>query len=389
MAVQYVKANVADYDEVIDLANYVFSAAHVPHDFPVLLPKLYKRDHFMEGFHYLAREGGRIKAVIGAYPLVMNILGDLLPGRSIGMVSVHPYARSRGYMRALMEMALEDMRQDGVVFSCLGGQRQRYEYFGYVPAGTRLVFECRKANIRHTLGQDFTPGFSLRELGPADGKLLEKIRLFHESKIARVERKKERFFDILSSWKSRVYALVEGETFGGYLVYHPGADAITEINLEDFSRLPEAVGLCLNSPDKTGRSDRVSVVAQSHEREKLAVLSRFAEDYTITTAYSFHIFNYPRILTALLNLKSRGETLADGEAVLRIGREKGLRIAVSGGKAGIFPADNPAEIHLSHREAVEFFFSPLAPLVLPAVRKDPFLRSLLPLPLFFENADGV
>jgi predicted N-acetyltransferase YhbS len=388
MAVQYVKAGAGDYDEVIDLANYVFSATRTPHDFPALLPKLYRREYFMEGIHYLAKEDGKIRAVIGAYPLTMNVLGDLLPGRGIGMVAVHPYTRSRGYMRALMAMALEDMRRDGMVFSCLGGQRQRYEYFGYTPGGIRLVFECRKANVRHVLGRDFSPGFSLRLLSAADGALVEGIRRFHEAKPARLERRGDKFFDILSSWEGRVYALLEGETLGGYFVYNPGDDEITEINLEDPSRLPEAVGLFLDIPGKTGKGDRVAVAAQPHETGKLAVLSRFAEDYCLTSAYSFNIFNYSRMLGALLNLKAQTSSLAGGAAVLRIGGET-LRIALAGGKASVSPTDSPPDITLDPSEGVEFFCSALAPLVLPPIRDNPFLRSLLPLPLFFEGADGI
>jgi predicted N-acetyltransferase YhbS len=388
MAVQYTKAKGEDYDEVIDLANYVFSAARGPHDFPALLPKLYKKAYFMEGFHYLAREDGKIKAVIGAYPLAMHILGDVLPGRGIGMVSVHPYARSRGYMRALMEMALEDMRRDGVVFSCLGGQRQRYEYFGYTPAGMQVVFECRQANIRHTLGKDFLLGFSLRLLSAADGEFIEGIRLFHEAKTARLERRGEKFFDILSSWTSRVYALLEGENLAGYFICSPNGDTITEINLADPSRISEAVGLFLNCPAKTGRPDRVAVIAQPHETEKLAALSRFAEDYTLSSAYSFNILDYPRMLGALLRLKAQTAALADGAASVKIGGET-LRIALSGGKASVTPAGSPPDMVLTPLGAAEFFFSSLAPLALPAIRDNPFLRSILPLPLFFESADGV
>jgi predicted N-acetyltransferase YhbS len=388
MAAQYMKAEIKDYDEVIDLANYVFSAVRTPHDFPALLPKLYKKEYFTDGIHYLAKEDGKIKAIIGAYPLVMNILGDPLPGRGIGMVSVHPYARSRGYMRALMEMALEDMRRDGMVFSCLGGQRQRYEYFGYTPGGARLVFECRQANIRHTLGKDFFSGFSLRELSAADGELLGGIRRFHEAKPARLERQGDRFFDILSSWKSKVYALLEGENLGGYLIYSPDTDVISEINLADPSRIPEAVGLFLNCPGKTGKPDRVAVVVQPHETGKLAAFSRFAEDYTLSSTYSFNIFDYPRMLGALLNLKARIASLPDGAALIRIGGET-LRISLSGGKASVTPTDSPPDITLGPLEAAEFFFSFMAPLALPPIRDNPFLRSILPLPLFFEAPDGM
>ncbi|MDR3138731.1 MAG: GNAT family N-acetyltransferase [Treponema sp.] len=390
MTVQYVKAVAADYDEVIDLANYVFSAARVPHDFPAILPKLYKREYFTEAVHYLAKEDGKIRAVIGAYPLTMNILGDLLPGRGIGMVSVHPYTRSRGYMRALMEMALEDMRRDGMVFSCLGGQRQRYEYFGYTPAGTRIVFECRKANVRHVLGKDFMPGFSLRLLTAADRELVERIRSFHEAKPARLERDGERFFDIISSWGSKVYAVLEGETFAGYLICNSREDAITELNLGDPARIAELIALFLHNPGRIAQQDRVAVTVHPHETGKLAALTAFAEDYSLSSAYSFNIFNYPRILEVLLKLKARTLALADGAARIRIGGET-LGIAVSGGNPSLDSSAGatPPDITLSPLEAAEFFFSPMAPLVFPAVRDNPFLRNLLPLPLFFESADEV
>jgi hypothetical protein len=40
-------------------------------------------------------------------------------------------------------------------------------------------------------------------------------------------------------------------------------------------------------------------------------------------------------------------------------------------------------------EAAAFFFSFAAPLVSPVIRGNPFLQSLLPLPLSVEHADGI
>jgi predicted acetyltransferase len=48
----------------------------------------------------------------------MKVMTETLPERGIGMVSVHPYARSCSHMKTLMNIALEDMQQDGLVFSC-------------------------------------------------------------------------------------------------------------------------------------------------------------------------------------------------------------------------------------------------------------------------------
>jgi predicted N-acetyltransferase YhbS len=395
MSVQYVKAGPADYDEVIDFGNYVFSAAHSPHDFPVLLPKLYRREYFSEGIHYLAKEDGKIKAAVGAYPLSLRVCGETLPGRGIGMVSVHPYARSRGYMRALMGLALEDMRRDGVVFSCLGGQRQRYEYFGYTPTGTQPVFECRRANVRHVLGRDFVSDLSLRLVGAGDTALLDEMYRLHEAKIAGAERQRERFFDILSSWNSQIFAVLKGESFFGYLVYYAENGEIGEINLIDYAgpsgltRLAEVVGLLLNFQGKINDRDRVSVMAQPHEKDKLAALSRFAEEGQFRPTFSFNIFDYPRFLSALLKLKCRDQKVPDGSWTVQIEGRETLTMAVIDGSPAVSKNNTTADAALSHLEAMELFFSFTAHLVSPIIRGNPFLQNLLPLPLSFELADGV
>jgi predicted N-acetyltransferase YhbS len=394
--VQYLRAELADYDDLMDFGNYVFSHAHGPVDFPSLLPKLYRREYFMEGIHYLAKEDGRIRAAVGAYPLEMNILGNVLPGRGIGMVSVHPYARSRGYMRTLMETALSDMADDGTAFSCLGGWRQRYEYFGFSPTGTQLVFECRRSNIRHTGGNGFSPALSVRQLTGEDG--LEEIYRFHQSKAARIERSRGKFFDILSSWKNRVFILTNGGGFAGYLIYDDGDNTVPEINLLDPRRAVEAAAGFLDYLEKKSDRDRISVCAQPWESAKIEALSAFAEDCRISTAYSFAVFNWPLLVSALLRLKiESGQTLPDGEAVFRIGGgntkrpESCFRITVRRGDVQVLPGGGEAgeAVVLDPLQAQRLFFSPLSPWDSPLLRRNPFLRGVLPLPLFFEAPDGV
>jgi predicted N-acetyltransferase YhbS len=402
METQYVTAEQEDYDELMDFGNYVFSHAHGPTDFPSLLPKLYKREYFMDGIHYLAREDGRIRAAVGAYPLRLNILGNVLPGRGIGMVSVHPYARSRGYMRTLMGMALADMDRDGIVFSCLSGQRQRYEYFGFSPAGTQIVFECRLCNIRHAQrngapgnggpGKKPSPPFGIRQLNQGDR--LEDIYRLHQSKAARFERDRDKFFDILSSWKNRVFALTDGNSFAGYLIYNNANNAIPEINLAAGpKRLIEAIGSFLNYLGKKNDRDLVKVCAQPWEAEKLEALGSFAEDYCLSAAYSFAVFDWQPLLSALLKLKydetgkTGPRTLPDGELSLRIGNT-GIRITAQHGRVQVSPAEEEG-IVLNRLEAARLFFSPLSPWTSPLLWQNPLLREILPLPLFFENPDGV
>jgi len=402
MEVQFDKARLEDYDDVIDLGNYVFSQAHRPHDFPASLPKLYKREYFMDGIHYLAREGNRIKAAVGSYPLELEFSGPGLPkttlkGMGIGMVSVHPYSRSRGYMKELMNRALEDMRRDGMVFSCLSGRRQRYEYFGYGRTGSRYTFSYNDDNIRHTLGQKWTTDLSFRPVGSGDQSLLDQIYAMHETKIARLKRSRERLYDTLSSWNWRIFAVLKGESFEGYFVYRSGEQCeISEIQLKDYSRLPEVLGL-LQSEAKAGSIltpsgfHPIQIAAGPHEPEKIAALSRFAESYTQSPAYQFVVFDYLRFVAPFLKLKEKERNLADGVFVLQIEGHPRLRLAVERGAASIteIPGQGNADLGLKDLEALSFLFSPLASCNFPAIRKSVFLQSLLPLPLFYETADEI
>ena len=389
MDIQYNKAAPEDYEEVIDTANYTFSFSHEPHDFPAMLPKLYRREYFMDGVHYLARENSRIKAIVGAYPLAFEFPGLTLPGRGIGMVSVHPYCRSKGYMKTLMNMALEDMRQDGIVFSCLGGQRQRYEYFGFTPAGAAYSFTCSWANIIHTLGRDWKSDLALKAVEPGDTALLDGIQALHESKRSRLSRRRDRLFDTLSSWKTRVFAVLQGERFQGYFLYTDRSRCIGEISLYEPSRLPEVIGLLLRDQRKAGRGDEAEVLTGPQEREKLAALSRFAEDCSQGAAYQFAVFDHRAFLEPFLQLKAAGQSLVDGEFVFQIEGGPRLRLAVSGGAASVSETSASPQLCLDRLEALRFLFSPPAVFTSAAVRENLFLQSLLPLPLFIERCDKV
>jgi hypothetical protein len=293
-----------------------------------------------------------------------------------------------------MQMALDDMRRDDMVFGCLGGQRQRYEYFGITPTGTLPVFECRRSNIRHTQ-KDLSPHFSIRQLNADDVQILDAIYQYHQSKPARMERQREKFFDLISSWKNRVFAILEGTDFAGYLIYSDSNNEITEINLLDPARLPEAIMCFLDHLGKKEDRDRVLVYTQPQDFSKMKVLSTFAEDCRISSSYSFTFFDFIPVISAFLNLKASYQTLPEGSAVLRVEPEQTgapaatFCIAVRNGKAQVSAETSAPDIVLGHIEAIRTFFSAEAPLTSPILKTNPFLAAIFPLPLFFENPDGV
>jgi predicted acetyltransferase len=386
------RAGPENYDDTIDFADFVFSQAHQPHDFVKVLPKLYKREYFMDGIHYIASEGGKIKAMVGAYPLKYEFGGGIvLPGRGIGAVSVHPRSRSKGYMKVLMNMALEDMKKDGIVFSCLSGRRQRYEYFGYTPAGTNYVFTVGEANIRHTLGAEWKPALTIKPVNSGDKDLLDRIYEIHNAKNEKLYRQKERFFDIISSWGAKVFAFIENGRFEGYRICKQGSFDVSEINLLQPSRLLEALGALLLHRKESGGQESVQVLVGPQDIEKISILSTFAETYRQTPAYQFSVLDFKRFVEPFLKIMARQRVLADGTFVLKIEGENGGTFAVSskGGKAEIEKTTAAPDLTVNALEATWFFFNPVTAAANPKVRESLFLQSLLPLPLFYENADGV
>jgi hypothetical protein len=181
----------------------------------------------------------------------------------------------------------------------------------------------------------------------------------------------------------------------GYLIGDPSGEEIHEINLSDPSqlaaRLPELIGAFLSLRGRSGDRDQVRVAVQPQEREKLDAFSRFAEDYALTSAYSFRIFDYSRFLPPFLRLKAQGGALPDGSVVLRIAGEGSFRLSAAGGEVSVNRAGEnlKADVELESREAAALLFSALSPLSSPALRENPFLRGILPLPLFFERPDGI
>jgi len=62
---EYRLAKPEEWEDCIELANYVFSTAHRPHDFEQLIPRVYQAGPEMARIHRVAvAENGRLRAEI-------------------------------------------------------------------------------------------------------------------------------------------------------------------------------------------------------------------------------------------------------------------------------------------------------------------------------------
>ena len=119
------------------------------------------------GWNWAVREAGRIRAVVGSFPIEWQLGDTRLAMAGIGGVSSHPRRRGAGYMRQLMHHCVARMHDECKHLSWLGGQRQRYAYFGYEKCGIGHSFTVSKTNLRHAYG-DATSRLVFQPLDAAD-----------------------------------------------------------------------------------------------------------------------------------------------------------------------------------------------------------------------------
>ena len=126
--------------------------------------------------HLLVTEKDRIKALIGSFPMKLRVGENRLNLRGIGTVSVHPGCRGKGYMKLLLKQLVEEAEADGTDLVYLGGQRQRYGYFGFGQAATQLVFTVTPPT--GGTARPFPPRRSLCSLWMKTGSIWRRARRF-------------------------------------------------------------------------------------------------------------------------------------------------------------------------------------------------------------------
>lgn len=372
------------YDDYLDFINYVFGFNGNSEDFRKLLPKLYGREDKPVESSYITLEDGKLRAAVGAFDHTLSVCGRELRCRGIGNVAVHPYHRSRGFMRKLMTMAVDDMISDGIVLSELGGRRQRYNYFAFEKTGTAYRFTVNSDNIRHCFGADAVRScpLSLRRVTAEDGELLGMMSGLCASQIYNPRRNEEDFFDIVTSWHCVPYAFMKGDAFVGYAI--AGSKAVHEIVLTEGVELPDAVVALYGT-----LGTAFTLTLPPFRPDYIRSLYRICESYEVVTDKSFCVLNYRAVLDAFASLKLTYTSVPDGALTLlihgRAGDER-LRLTVTRGEVTVESYDGEVELELEHIDAMNLLFSPFCP---GRDELSDFARLLLPLPLWLYYADAV
>ena len=370
--ITYRKARPSERAKCLDFINMVFSMAHRPHDFRTLLPKVYGDGANARAPHYIAvDEHGNVRGLVAVLYGHLRLGKAILKTGYVGSVSVHPYARGEGHMKALMALVVESARRDGVDLLMLSGQRQRYEYFGFSPCGAANAYEISARNVRHALRDADASRFAFVPMSEANDALVDEAFALSDAGDGAMLRSREDFVTILQSWRATPWIVTRDGGFAGYFVVSGDASVLEEARLSDLSDLPGALKawFSMNKPVA------LTVSADPCDVPLNRALKAFAEDCSTHQGPMLRVLNFPRVLSAFAARSRDGFALSawiDGEP---------LTISADHGKARAAcqaPEDAP---RLTALEAQQALFSRLS------VYDEPLAKGL-PFPFYLSSPDA-
>lgn len=377
--------------QLLDMLDNVFfleDEEETRRTFLTLLPKLYKDKYSPAYNNVIIKEGEEIKAAVGCFSSQAVAAGKRLRILGIGNVAVARDSRSKGYMIDLMNMAIDIMKDENYDYSLLGGQRQRYGFFGYEPIGSEYRFYIDTGNIRRILGAMPKSAYTAREVTEADTEIIKKIKALNESLPFCTDRSEESYVDILKSWNNIPYAVFDGDEFKGYFVIgNRGGRHISEmraVNIDDTLNL-------IVCAMETAKSEEATLNVPLFDTELCDYMNKNCGGVSMGTPEMINIFNFGRFIEAFLSVKASVTKLCPGTLKLLIHgvkRDEQLAITVDENNAVSVEETNEApDIELSHSEAIHFvggLYSKER-----ATMQQAFAQSWFPLPFFSYGLDNV
>ncbi len=371
--IELVKLGKSDYDEALFVLNHVFGGANgKPMDFEKSLPKMCERTDEAMGKHLAIRKDGRIRAIVGVYPLPLRVLGQDLMFSTVGNVATMPEDTGKGYMSLLLDEAMKELGRIGADASRLCGKRVRYNRYGFEQAGLQYRFTMNHAGLK-------TPPIEFVPIAASDTKRLETALEIHDQCAFHVQRENSgTLYKVLTAWESVPYAaLDEHGQMVGYISASPNPHEISEIRVQSPDLLLAVVEAW------TALHGYTSFPIMPHQLQEIRQLSQVCAGVTLSSPNQYKIINWQKVTDAMLKLKASYLELPDFEKVIGIEGYGSILLRCKQQNAECVCTAQPAQLTLSVLDATRYLFGPLPSQYTACY--DP----ILPLPLSWALQDRV
>ncbi len=384
------RGNASQFDEIIDFIDYVFSKASRPHDFPTMYPALYRRtDESMYNTINL-REDGIIKASLLCHPRTLSISGQELKINGIGSVATHPRERRRGFMTSIMNYCIEDMKSQGVHLSVLGGNRARYNHYGYEIGGNRYRIELSKRAFGNAKPDYDASEYEFVTVFAKDFELIDGIhRIYSDKNVHYIYDKEEFYLRMARENTDLPYAVYLDGELQGYIAYRSSQDQIEamEICLKDDKKTCDTLFSLLSQKNK-GISCRFGQWQLDDFKEIVDISDG---EMTFTNTGMWNVLRWKEVATILLAHKASFTELEVGSLVL--GFDEGvLEFSYDGVETRVEMSEKDVDFDLTGLKATRALLGSCPEAVfgnLKDNKKRTLLRSWFPLPLTWLSTESV
>ncbi len=394
MAIEVRTARAEEYTEMMSMLDNVFFLEDEevpPRTFLTLLPKLYKQQYKPWDNNYSVFEDGKIKAAVGMYVYDIEIAGQKLRVGGIGNVAVARAERRKGYMKLAMDAAMEAMVAAGCDFGELGGQRQRYQFWGFERGGAAVRASFSEKNLRHAFGEN-APGSDWRaeKILPGAAETLAQVQTLIESQPLHYIHEADAFYDHLCSWGETPYAIWNRQELAGFFSLSRDQSEVGQIIIKNSEDLEMALRTAYSVMPAHPRGNKsIHVTVPLWNKDLLRLTEELSEDgVTLDETGSYAVLRWEQTLRALMLLQAQCKPLADGEMTVNIKGycgEEALRIAVKDGAPAVESFSGKTEHNFTHLQASRYFLAPHSVLR----HGDSLAHEWFPLPLCLMGIDTV
>ena len=375
-----------EISEFFDMRDLVFSRTifGTGFDSNTIMPSVFNLSRECADNHWIIKSQGKIVAGVGSIPAVMHIAGERINVGKITGVATHQKEGGKGYMSAIMNEIREFYKANGVMASCLTGERKRYRNFGYEKTGVSYNFQIIMKNIK-----EFSPdlvGISFRKMERGDEEAIRFAKRLHDQGVIHFERDINIFHSLLINWYNKPYIATSGEgDFAGYLVLSKDAKRIHEI----FGKTPEIFEAMIKAA--IGEFGDMTLTLPPWRIDYIRRIMRMCENFTIANSGNWLIADWVTVIRALMKAKASYTNLPDGRLKLGIDGYGTLCIQVRNSEITCALSDDPPDFAVDAFTASRLMCGHGAP-VYTADMPNTVLSVVLawfPLPLCWPHPDAV
>jgi len=374
----------SDADSVVELANECFpndrDAGGMLARWPHALSQLENR--------FVMKDDNKVVSHVGYTDQTILVEGKEIKVAGITAVSTYPAYRGKSFMTQLLNCCISAMTEEGYAFSDLGGDRQRYNHFGWENAGREWHFYITQRSLMDTstsVGLTVTPY-------QASSEEIDAIIAIHDREPLRMKRTRELYKILLGRMGKQVWLASGNNGIEAYAVSDPSDK---HQHIIEFGGSSEGIRAIFQHFIKT------------LENESLNIHSPWVHslNHTLFSVSSGWSVGCPRMLKILdleATLRGFANQLRNRYCELGFNDRRSIVLCVEGvGKQVevVFSSEEvivsktyqrSKALMLSEHEMVRFIFGPASPGVTAELPSDMrFLNAILPVDFYLWNNETV